>query len=64
MSPRRSKTPPSPSRIRENVRALTAADLSKLIAELAFSTKLEQAVLAMARQETKRRKRLVEKAAQ
>ena len=49
------KSPPKPHRLRENVRALSDADLAKLVNELAFSTKLEQAVLAMARQETKRR---------
>lgn len=64
MSPRHAPKPPSPNKLRESVRALTDAKLSALIVELRFSTKLEQSVLAKALQETKRRNRLAEKAAQ
>lgn len=64
MSPRHAPKPPSPNKLRETVRGLTDAKLSALIVELRFSTKLEQSVLSKAVQETKRRKRLAEKAAQ
>lgn len=45
------------SPIRDRVRSLSDPDLRALIDELAFSTKLEQSTLAMARRERSRRRK-------
>lgn len=52
-----------PNLIREAVRLLDDAKLRRLVAELTFSTKLEQSALHFAREEQRRRARQAKKAA-
>lgn len=52
-----------PNLIREAVRKLDDAKLRRLVAELAFSTRLEQSTLHFARSEQRRRTRQAKKAA-
>lgn len=55
---------PKPSVITAHVRALADAELTILIAQLEYSTKVGQSALAKARQEQKRRKRIAREAVQ
>lgn len=57
MSAPRPRKIPKTSRILERVRALPDRALAELVAALRYSTKLDQATLAKALQEQKRRKR-------
>lgn len=54
---------PKTSRILERVRGLNDRELAELVAALRFITKLDQATLAKALQEQKRRKRQAREAA-
>lgn len=63
MSAQRLRKIPKTSRILERVRGLPDRELAELVAALRYSTKLDQATLAKALQEQRRRKRQVREAA-
>ncbi len=63
MSNRRTPSQPKQNVITKAVRALKDSDLAKLIADLRFTTKLEQSTLAKAITEQRRRKRQAAKEA-